>query len=134
MTDSEKAAALTAQARERALKLTPESIDYLMRHAPRDMRSLSALIVALDRYTLEHIVEERTIGPSLGAENIERGFKSTGGTTMDEVKDAPNAQKPPDYYANLASDCNFRTGTVKILTPFTTASPILNGRKATSRF
>ncbi len=54
LTDSEKAAALTAQARERALKLTPESIDYLMRHAPRDMRSLSALIVALDRYTLEH--------------------------------------------------------------------------------
>ena len=54
LSDNEKAAALAAQAKERALKLTPEAIDYLMRHAPRDMRSLSGFIVALDRYTLEH--------------------------------------------------------------------------------
>ena len=54
LSDGEKAATLAAQARERALKLAPEAIDYLMRHAPRDMRSLSAFIVALDRYTLEH--------------------------------------------------------------------------------
>jgi DnaA family protein len=54
LSDSEKAAALAAQARERALKLTPEIIDYLMRHAPRDMRTLSSIVVALDRYTLEH--------------------------------------------------------------------------------
>jgi len=54
LSDTEKAAALAAQARERALKLTPEAIEYLMRHAPRDMRTLSAFIVALDRYTLEH--------------------------------------------------------------------------------
>jgi DnaA family protein len=54
LSDGEKAAALAAQARERALKLTPEIIDYLMRHAPRDMRTLSSFIVALDRYTLEH--------------------------------------------------------------------------------
>ncbi len=52
--DAEKAAALGAQAKDRALKLSPEAIDYLMRHAPRDMRTLSAFIVALDRYTLEH--------------------------------------------------------------------------------
>lgn len=54
LSDAEKAAALAAQARERALKLPPEAIDYLMRHAPRDMRTLSAFIVALDRYTLEN--------------------------------------------------------------------------------
>ncbi len=54
LADGEKAAALAAQAKERALKLTPEAIDYLMRHAPRDMRTLSAFVVALDRYTLEH--------------------------------------------------------------------------------
>lgn len=53
LSDAEKAEALAAQARERALKLTPEIIDYLMRHAPRDMRTLSAIIVALDQYTLE---------------------------------------------------------------------------------
>jgi DnaA family protein len=53
LSDAEKAAALATQAKERALKLTPEIIDYLMRHAPRDMRTLSAIIVALDQYTLE---------------------------------------------------------------------------------
>ena len=53
LSDAEKAAALGAQARERALKLTPELIDYLMRHAPRDMRTLSTIIVALDQYSLE---------------------------------------------------------------------------------
>ena len=54
LSDAEKAAALAAQARERALRLAPEAIDYLLRHAPRDMRTLSAFLVALDRYTLEH--------------------------------------------------------------------------------
>jgi DnaA family protein len=54
LSDAEKAEALASQAKERALKLSPEAIDYLMRHAPRDMRTLSGFIVALDRYTLEH--------------------------------------------------------------------------------
>ena len=54
LSDAEKAAALATQAKERALKLTPEAISYLLRHAPRDMRTLSAFVVALDRYTLEH--------------------------------------------------------------------------------
>ncbi len=54
LSDADKAAALLAQAKERALKLPPEAIDYLLRHAPRDMRTLSGLIVALDRHTLEH--------------------------------------------------------------------------------
>lgn len=54
LSDEEKAAALAAQARERALKMAPEAINYLLRHAPRDMRILSAVIVALDRYSLEH--------------------------------------------------------------------------------
>lgn len=54
LSDQEKLAALAAQSRERAMKLPPEWLDYLLRHAPRDMRSLSGLIVALDRYSLEH--------------------------------------------------------------------------------
>jgi len=53
LSDAEKTAAIAAQAKERALKLTPEVIAYLMRHAPRDMRTLSMLVVALDQYTLE---------------------------------------------------------------------------------
>lgn len=53
LSDAEKAAALAAQARERAMKLSPEAINYLLRHAPRDMRTLSMLVVALDQYTLE---------------------------------------------------------------------------------
>lgn len=53
LTDAEKAEAIAAQAKERALKLAPEAINYLLRHAPRDMRTLSMLVVALDQYTLE---------------------------------------------------------------------------------
>ena len=53
LTDTEKAEAIAAQARERALKLSPDVINYLLRHAARDMRTLSMLVVALDQYTLE---------------------------------------------------------------------------------
>ncbi|MDE2441220.1 MAG: DnaA regulatory inactivator Hda [Betaproteobacteria bacterium] len=53
LSDAEKAAAIATQARERALKLSPEMINYLLRHASRDMRMLSTLVVALDEYTLE---------------------------------------------------------------------------------
>lgn len=53
LSDEEKAAALTHQAAERAIKLPREAVDYLLRHAPRDMRTLSALVEALDRYSLE---------------------------------------------------------------------------------
>lgn len=53
LSDAEKAAALTTLARERALKLPPEAVNYLLRHAARDMRTLSMLVVALDQYTLE---------------------------------------------------------------------------------
>ena len=54
LSDGEKAAALARQAQERALKLSPEAIDYLLRHAPRDMRTLAAIVEALDRLTLEY--------------------------------------------------------------------------------
>ena len=53
LSDSEKVEAIAAQAKERALKLSPEAINYLLRHAARDMRTLSMLVVALDQYTLE---------------------------------------------------------------------------------
>ncbi len=54
LSDSEKMTALSAQAENRALKIPTEALTYLLHHAPRDMRALSSLIVALDRYTLEH--------------------------------------------------------------------------------
>lgn len=53
LSDPEKAAALHGQAEERGMKFPREALDYLLRHAPRDMRSLSALVVALDHYSLE---------------------------------------------------------------------------------
>ena len=52
-TDDEKAEAITALARERALKLSPDIVGYLLRHVSRDMRTLAMLVVALDQYTLE---------------------------------------------------------------------------------
>lgn len=54
LTDAEKLAALAEQARNRGLRLPPEALAYLLARAPRDMQSLSALLAALDRYSLEH--------------------------------------------------------------------------------
>lgn len=53
LSDAEKHEAIALQCASRNMKLAPEAIDYLLRHAPRNMRTLSALIVALDRYSLE---------------------------------------------------------------------------------
>ena len=53
LSDAEKAAAIAGLAKERALKLSPEVIAYLLRHVSRDMRTLAMLVVALDQYTLE---------------------------------------------------------------------------------
>ncbi len=54
LSDDEQRAALEAQAAARGLRLPPEAISYLLSRAPRDMRSLSALLAALDLYSLEH--------------------------------------------------------------------------------
>ena len=53
LSDAEKIAALAAQASARGMRLPPESFPYLLARAPRDMRSLAAILVALDRYSLE---------------------------------------------------------------------------------
>jgi DnaA family protein len=52
LTDEEKAVALAGFARERGFELSPEVIDYLLRHGRRDMGSLLASVVALDRLSL----------------------------------------------------------------------------------
>lgn len=54
LSDEEKVAALTVQATERGMRLPREALDYVFARAPRDMRSLSAFLAALDRYSLEH--------------------------------------------------------------------------------
>ena len=53
LTDGEKIEALMAQAAGRGLRLPPAAFDYILARAPRDMRSLSAFLAALDRYSLE---------------------------------------------------------------------------------
>ena len=45
--------ALREHALARGMVLPKEIINYLFHHAPRDMRSLCALLTALDRYSLE---------------------------------------------------------------------------------
>ncbi|MDR3086984.1 MAG: DnaA regulatory inactivator Hda [Azoarcus sp.] len=54
LTDEEKRAVLEAQAAARALALPAGALDYLLVHARRDMRHLMSILVALDRYSLEH--------------------------------------------------------------------------------
>ena len=53
LSDDEKAAALRARAGERSLHLAEDVIAHLLRHAPRDMASLTGIVDALDRYSLE---------------------------------------------------------------------------------
>lgn len=54
LTDDQMTDALRAYATARRLRLPPESFDYLLARAPRDMRSQMGLLGALDRYSLEH--------------------------------------------------------------------------------
>jgi DnaA family protein len=53
LTDDEKIAALTMTANARGFALAPGVLPYLITHYRRDMRSLSAMLDALDRYSLE---------------------------------------------------------------------------------
>ncbi|MGH8806997.1 MAG: DnaA regulatory inactivator Hda [Noviherbaspirillum sp.] len=53
LTDEEKIAALTQAAQARGIGLSPGVLPYLITHFRRDMRSLSAMLDALDQYSLE---------------------------------------------------------------------------------
>lgn len=53
LSDEEKIAALTQAAHARGLSLSPGVLPYLITHFRRDMRSLSAMLDALDQYSLE---------------------------------------------------------------------------------
>lgn len=53
LSDEEKIAALTLSAQARGLSLSVGVIPYLLTHYRRDMQSLSAMLDALDRYSLE---------------------------------------------------------------------------------
>jgi DnaA family protein len=53
LTDEEKIAALTHAAQTRGIAVSAGVLPYLITHFRRDMRSLSAMLDALDRYSLE---------------------------------------------------------------------------------
>lgn len=52
LSDEEKGQALEAHARSRGLALSVDVIAYLLNHMPRDMRTLVAILDALDGYAL----------------------------------------------------------------------------------
>lgn len=52
LSDNEKAQALSAHATSRGLALPADVIEYLLTHMPRDMRTLVAVVDALDSYAL----------------------------------------------------------------------------------
>lgn len=52
LSDDEKAQALSAHAASRGLMLPADAVDYLLTHMPRDMRTLVAIVDALDTYAL----------------------------------------------------------------------------------
>jgi DnaA family protein len=53
LSDEEKVDALSKSADARGLVLSPGVLPYLLTHSRRDMQSLSAILDALDRYSLE---------------------------------------------------------------------------------
>ena len=53
LSDEEKIAALEHTAKSRGLTLAPGVLPYLITHFRRDMRSLSTILLALDKYSLE---------------------------------------------------------------------------------
>ncbi|MDS1142544.1 DnaA regulatory inactivator Hda [Pusillimonas sp. SM2304] len=53
LSDEARAQALSKRASDRGLQLSPEVVNWVLTHYTRDMRHLSALIDALDRYSLE---------------------------------------------------------------------------------
>lgn len=53
LSDDEKIAALERSARARGMMVAPGVLPYLLTHFDRDMRSLSSLLDALDRHSLE---------------------------------------------------------------------------------
>jgi len=53
LSDEDRAQALQAQAAERGLQLAPEVVNWVLTHHTRNMSHLSALLDALDRYSLE---------------------------------------------------------------------------------
>lgn len=52
LADDEKAAALATYARQRGFELSPEVVDYVLKHGRRDMPSLLAMLSAVDRFSL----------------------------------------------------------------------------------
>jgi DnaA-homolog protein len=52
LSDSDKLTALTTQAAERGLQQAPDVINWMLTHHERDIRKLTALLDALDRYSL----------------------------------------------------------------------------------
>lgn len=54
LTDEEKIAVLRQHARDRGFELADDGALYLLRHNPRDLPRLLALLDAVDRYSLQH--------------------------------------------------------------------------------
>ncbi len=53
LSDDDRAQALKTRASERGLQLSPDVLGWILTHYARDMRQLSALLDALDRYSLQ---------------------------------------------------------------------------------
>jgi DnaA family protein len=54
LSDAEKRQALLAAAQARGMPLNQDLLDYVLTHQSRDMRSLMAMLNALDHYSLTH--------------------------------------------------------------------------------
>ena len=65
LSDTEKSAALAHQAAARGMPLAPDTLDWLLAHLPRDMRTLAAALDALDAFAL---ARQRSVTVALARE------------------------------------------------------------------
>ncbi len=87
LTDEEKIDALTQAAQARGLALSAGVLPYLLTHFRRDMRSLSAMLDALDRYSLE---TQRPITTHLLRELLQQGLFDTADAGPDHAGSHPH--------------------------------------------
>ncbi len=86
LSDQDRAQALETRAAERGLRLAPEVVSWILTHYSRDMRLLSALLDALDRYSIE---KKRAI-----TVHLLKDLLASGQADRDTASDQPEPDQP----------------------------------------
>lgn len=108
LSDEEKAQALARQADERGVGLAADVVPWLLAHTSRDMRSLAALLAALDRHAIAR--HRRAITLPLVRELL-AGAAAPGAAAADPPHAAdPSGAAPPGAAGTAPGSARFGRG------------------------